>query len=71
MKSAARWAGIEAKVISPHTLRHTFAVRALRAGHDVEAVRRLLGHASIATTQRYVDHLELGELRAAVPPLPE
>jgi integrase len=34
------------------------------------APSKLLGHASIATTQRYVDHLELGELRAAAPALP-
>jgi len=30
----------------------------------------MAGDASVATTQRYLDHLELGELRAAVPPLP-
>jgi site-specific recombinase XerD len=46
------------------------AVRTLRAGSSIEACRRLLGHASIATTQRYLDHLELGELRAALPALP-
>jgi len=63
-------AGIVAKDVSPHSLRHTYAIRALRAGASVVAVSKLLGHSSIATTQRYLDHLELGELRAAVPCLP-
>jgi len=63
-------AGIDAKHVSPHALRHTFALRSLRSGGNVVAVSKLLGHASITTTQRYVDHLALGELRAAVPDLP-
>lgn len=61
---------IVAKRVSPHSLRHTYAVRALRAGGNVVAVSKLLGHASISTTQRYVDHLATSELRATVPPLP-
>jgi site-specific recombinase XerD len=68
--AALERAGLVAKAISPHSLRHTYAIRALRAGGNVIAVQKLLGHASIATTQRYLDHLALGELRAAVPPLP-
>jgi len=71
VQTVAARTGIDGKRVSPHCLRHTFAVRSLRAGHDVESVRKLLGHRSLSTTQRYVDHLELGELRAAVPPLPE
>lgn len=63
-------ARITAKHVSPHTCRHTYAIRALRAGSNIVAVSKLLGHASITTTQRYLDHLELGELRAAVPHLP-
>lgn len=63
-------AGVEAKAISPHSLRHSFALRALRHGGNVVAVSKLLGHASISTTQRYVDHLAVAELRAAVPALP-
>jgi len=66
----AAGAGIQAKKVSPHALRHTYALRCLRHGGNVMAVSKLLGHASIVTTQRYVDHLDLGELRAAVPPLP-
>lgn len=63
-------AQIQAKHCSPHTMRHTYAIRALRSGASIVAVSKLLGHASITTTQRYLDHLELGELRAAVPHLP-
>lgn len=63
-------AGIVAKQISPHSLRHTYALRALKRGGNVIAVSKLLGHASIATTQRYLDHLGLAELRAVVPLLP-
>src|SRR5690606_8973996 len=70
VKQLAADAGIEAKRISPHALRHTFALRTLRSGANVVAVARLLGHANIATTQRYVDHLSASELRDAIPPLP-
>jgi site-specific recombinase XerD len=70
VRQAMEKAGLAAKAISPHSLRHTYAIRALRAGGNVIAVQKLLGHASVATTQRYLDHLALGELRAAVPPLP-
>lgn len=63
-------AGIEGKRISPHSTRHTFAIRALRAGASAITVQKLLGHASVATTQRYLDHLETAELRASVPDLP-
>ena len=37
-----------------HTLRHSYATRVHDATHDLIAVQRLLGHASVATTQRYV-----------------
>lgn len=48
-----------------HKLRHRFATRAYRATRNIRAVQKLLGHASVATTQIYTavdDH----EMRAAV-----
>jgi site-specific recombinase XerD len=63
-------AGVEAKHISPHSLRHTMAIRALRGGASIVALSKVLGHSQITTTQRYTDHLETAELRAAMPLLP-
>ena len=63
-------AGIDAKRISPHSLRHSYALRTLRHSGNVVAVSKLLGHAQLTTTQRYVDHLAINELRQAVPELP-
>lgn len=64
-------AGIEAaRAFSPHACRHTYAVRAARAGAGVAALRRVLGHSSVATTGRYLDHLSLSDLRDSLPDLP-
>jgi integrase/recombinase XerD len=69
VKGLARDAGIE-KPIIPHSLRHTMAVETLRAGAGPVIVQKLLGHASLSTTQRYVDHLEREDLsRWAFSPL--
>lgn len=48
-----------------HQLRHRYATRIYQQRHDVEEVRALLGHASLATTQRYVTATPQ-QLRAAV-----
>jgi integrase/recombinase XerD len=62
MKQYARAAGINQ--VTPHTLRHSFALDMLGKGADLRTVQALLGHANISTTLVYA-HMNRAKDEAA------
>lgn len=64
IKKLAVEAGIT-KEISPHTFRHSFATHLLEGGANLQAIRDMLGHASISTTELYT-HIDRSRLREEI-----
>jgi len=54
----------EMKKMSPHVLRHTFATHLLNAGADLMALKDLLGHEHLSTTQVYT-HVQVDKMKQA------
>ena len=66
-REAQRRSGL-AKPVTPHSLRHAFAVHLLEAGTNVRTIQLLLGHRGLATTAKYL-RIAASKVCAATSPL--
>lgn len=66
VKKVAEQAGIK-KLVTPNTLRHSFATHLLEGGHDIKTVQQLMGHADESTTMLYTKVVNTGGRGVASP----
>ncbi len=66
MSAYGKKAGITGVRCSPHTLRHTSAIRFLRNGGDVFSLQRMLGHANLQMTRHYCEVADIDVKRAHI-----
>lgn len=65
MKDCAKEVGVRSIVrVSPHTCRHSFAQQQIHNGLDLYSLSRILGHESVAITQRYLESIQDSQIIA-------